>query len=472
MSSLIEAAAHDDLETYRCFVASALEICRIGKILDFNPYLINVRTTIRSDLRLTCWATHYGSHRHSAYHQRLPNSHSKKTVPAAPLRVLDAPSLRDDFYCSVLAYSATCQTLAICLGNLVYTWSERFGPGKKTILAAGRSDGSVVLMCHNDGLPRFEVQQPHSVTCTEELVVGDETGTLYYYVVEWSLTQQICGLAWSPCAQHLASGGNDNLCCLFDVSKILGHAQWLDPKYRNGRLVRGQQLIGDHTHHVCYNTRALRHIATKIETGTSQSVTNVHTTRACLEVVQSLGTGCATHLWIHQAAVKAIAFCPWRTGLIATGGGSNDKCIHFFHTTSGSALATIAVGAQVTSLIWSTTRREIAATFGYSQPEHFYRVAIFSWPECQQVAVIPWKADLRALYAIPYPSRIGVPGGPTHSLGSSEGCIVIASSDETVRFHEVWSAKDNKTVAKFGLLGGSDVLEDLDGMTKENDIIR
>lgn len=42
-------------------------------------------------------------------------------------RVLDAPNLRDDFYCSVLAYSLNLQTLAVGLGNIVYTWSDREG---------------------------------------------------------------------------------------------------------------------------------------------------------------------------------------------------------------------------------------------------------------------------------------------------------------------------------------------------------
>lgn len=104
---------------------------------------------------------------------------------------------------------------------------------------------------------------------------------------------------------------------------------------------------------------------------------------------RSIDESQAKHRWEHMAAVKAIAFCPWRDGLVATGGGSHDKCIHFYHTTSGVALATIAVHAQVTSLIWSTTRREIAATFGYAQPDHPYRIAVFSWPECRQVAAIP-----------------------------------------------------------------------------------
>jgi WD40 repeat protein len=104
---------------------------------------------------------------------------------------------------------------------------------------------------------------------------------------------------------------------------------------------------------------------------------------------KDLKPGSEKHRWVHTAAVKAIAFCPWQDALVATGGGSNDKCIHFFHTTSGAALATIAVHAQVTSLMWSATRREICATFGYAQPDHRFRIAVFSWPECQQVAAVP-----------------------------------------------------------------------------------
>jgi meiosis-specific APC/C activator protein AMA1 len=58
------------------------------------------------------------------------------------------------------------------------------------------------------------------------------------------------------------------------------------------------------------------------------------------------------------------------------------------------------------------------------------------------VAAIPWEGEHRALYAILYP------GGPNESHGShegastmsrtaQEGCIVVAASDESVKFHEV-----------------------------------
>lgn len=236
-------------------------------------------------------------------------------------------------------------------------------------------------------------------------------------------SQQICGLGWSADGDQFATGGNDNLCCLFEVDKILG------------------------------------------------DTTTDNTT------VKSLPRGSEKHQWRHGAAVKAIAFCPWRRGLLATGGGSNDKCIHFYHAGSGAALATIAVSAQVTSLIWSTTRRELAATFGYAQPDHPYRIAVFSWPDCRQVAAIPWEGEHRALYAISYP------GGPkgTYDQGSgqgqsrtaAEGCIVVASSDESIKFHEVWVADPKATTGLgSGVLGGSDILEMTEGIDKEGDLIR
>jgi WD40 repeat protein len=78
---------------------------------------------------------------------------------------------------------------------------------------------------------------------TEELLVGDELGNIYYYSVEWpdawevardgwsgAMTllakisihaQQICGLAFSNDGGMFATGGNDNLCCLFQTRSVL-----------------------------------------------------------------------------------------------------------------------------------------------------------------------------------------------------------------------------------------------------------
>lgn len=53
-----------------------------------------------------------------------------------------------------------------------------------------------------------------------------------------------------------------------------------------------------------------------------------------------------------------------------------------------------------------------------------------------------------------------------------EGCIIVAASDKSIKFHEVWSAEKKATVGGVGLLGGSDILEAIEGIDKEGDIIR
>lgn len=435
-----------------------------------------------------------------------------------PCTVLDAPQLRDDFYCSLLAYSYTTHSLAVGLSNAVFLWSEKHGvqpmtpiyssfayltslafsstEGGHSILAIGRADGHLALWSLYDPEPRFEAFHPTPIAClswkpqvterpsqregdeahlvpTENLLVGDEVGDIYYYSVEWSddeerqhgswhgaiillckisvHSQQICGLAWSPDGNMFASGGNDNACCLFMTEAVLAACSNIGN--RRATLAEVEEFVG-------LDGRRRQRIYPRTE-------------RA-----RPIGSTRVKHKWMHGAAVKAIAFCPWQNGLIATGGGSNDRCIHFYHTISGACLATINVAAQVTSLLWSTTRREIAATFGYAQPDHPYRIAVFSWPECRQLVAIPWSGDLRALYAIPYP---GTPnnttskpsngeGGIWASGTAEEGCIVIAASDESVKFHEVWSDARRSVVGTKGLLGGSDILEGLEGIDKEGPV--
>jgi meiosis-specific APC/C activator protein AMA1 len=337
---------------------------------------------------------------------------------------------------------------------------------------------------------------------TEDLLVGDEYGTVYYYIVEWppswevtrdtwpgtiSLVakischrQQICGLAWSPSGKLFASGGNDDLCFLFDVDTVLKRSVPTTQggvQIPQGNTLQGGEATPESTNFV--DESAISEEAypagqssTESNGVASTSGTELQLVQTFAKMIPTLGQGVERHCWAHGAAVKAIAFCPWRESLIATGGGSHDKGIHFFHTKSGAALATIAVCAQVTSLTWSTTRKEIAAKFGYTHPEHPYRIAIFSWPDCRQVAAVPWENGMRALYAISYPI------GPTDdrvsktNKASQDGCLVIASSDKSVKFHEVWSRETKSMVGGAGVLGGSDILEYLEGIDKEGDVIR
>lgn len=254
-------------------------------------------------------------------------------------------------------------------------------------------------------------------------------------------TQQICGISWSTDDELFATGGNDNACFLFGTKNA--------PQSHNPAELSS---------------------APDVRLGLNgESRWTVVPGRG---PVLSIEPSKEKHRWELNAAVKAIAFCPWQRGLLAIGSGSNGRCIHFYHTISGACPATIECAAQVTSLVWSTTRREIGATFGFAQPEHPFRIAVFSWPACEQIVAILWYNEHRALYAIPYP------GGPKTGCGkgedsmwwsrtSEEGRIVVAASDSAIRFHEIWIEESRATATGSGLLGGSVILESLYGIEKE-----
>ncbi|KAG8531184.1 uncharacterized protein KY384_004542 [Bacidia gigantensis] len=487
--------------------------------------------------------------------------------------LLDAPGLRDDYYCTLLSYDRVSRTLAVGLDNRVYLWSEEYGvrypfveddqsettfitsvsfsseEGGYSILAVGRNTGHLSLWSLADPEKiRFTSQQPNAIACisfkpvtslrpserfgstvpTEELLVGDEIGQIYYYSIEWMSqrqvdihgwnghmkllakievhTQQICGLAWSSTGEFFATGANDNTCNLFDTKDLLK-----DPTQTSNPDSAPKGPFQSF-----FDTLALPHFISRTTTTTtipSLDVNSPSISRAASNPFSDpfpsfpafirhsttiipgqdgsllISEGCQKHKWQHSAAVKAIAICPWQRGLIATGGGSNDRAIHFYHVYSGACLATINVHAQVTSLIWSTTRREIAATFGYPQPDHPYRIAVFSWPGCREVVKVPWGSELRALFAVAFPGSCvsgegGRRGGAGRGMGRGgglrresralgerwydrtreEGCIVVASSDESVKFHEVWAGASRVPAeAGVGVLGGSPILERLEG---------
>lgn len=496
--------------------------------------------------------------------------------------------------------------------NYVTSLSFSSEIGGRSILAVGRQSGQLTLWSVFDSTVRFELSHPNSISCvtfkprttrrnserfpglevdTEELVVGDEMGSVWYYSVEWPViqnkwswtgsmtllakisahTQQVCGLAWSPDERYLATGGNDNVCLLFDLQDLIPAPILNRSAYspapsslgsqdamtfqafpclnisNNPGINRGRLRLFNREHIFNQLLPSWAHPPTIKFSAASPVLSNLGTLISGLGKTVVIPPNRQKYRLQHGAAVKAIAFAPWQPTLLATGGGSNDRAIHFFHSRTGVCLATINVLAQVTSLIWSQTRREIAATFGYAQPEHPFRIAVFAWPSCAQVAVIPWgpygsswnghERDIpsydcgRALWAVGYPgrkSRLSTPAkeddssindetssshapSPGYSMSNrpqpastsgsqadrsarrdrttvqpkekeggiwctrtiEEGCIIVASSDQTVKFHEIWTGRRTSIGSASGLFGGSDILETMEGIEKSgSEVIR
>jgi cell division cycle protein 20 (cofactor of APC complex) len=119
--------------------------------------------------------------------------------------------------------------------------------------------------------------------------------------------------------------------------------------------------------------------------------------------------------------VKALAWCPWQPNLLATGGGSADKHIHFWSTTTGARSASLNTQSQVTSLIWSPHSKELLSTHGY--PDN--NISLWSYPALTKIYDVP-AHDNRVLAS---------------SL-SPDGCMVATGAgDENLKFWKIWAPK-------------------------------
>jgi cell division cycle protein 20 (cofactor of APC complex) len=121
----------------------------------------------------------------------------------------------------------------------------------------------------------------------------------------------------------------------------------------------------------------------------------------------------------HQAAVKALAWCPWQRNLLASGGGTADRTIKFWNTSSGACLNSIDTKSQVCSLLWSKTYKELVSSHGYSQNQ----LCVWKYPTMQKCAELTGHT-----------SRV------LHMAMSPDGSTVVsAAGDETLRFWKVQS---------------------------------
>lgn len=129
----------------------------------------------------------------------------------------------------------------------------------------------------------------------------------------------------------------------------------------------------------------------------------------------------------HSAAVKAVTFCPWAKSLLATGGGSRDRTIRFWHSSSGTLLSSLHTCSQVTTLNWSNTSKQIVATFGFGENPSI--LTVYSYPDMKVLSIVPKKDDERIL---------------STTMSIDHKLICTATNDSTLRVYKIWD--HNKTL--------------------------
>lgn len=330
----------------------------------------------------------------------------RRRVATAPERVLDAPGLVDDYYLNLLDWSSNNQ-VAIGLERNVYVWSAEAGtvsclletsPDTYVSSVKWSGDGAYVGV----GLGSGEVQ----IWDVEE---GTKLRSMHGH------DTRVGVMGWN---KHLLStGSRSGLVYNHDV-RIAQH--------------KVAELVS-HTSEVC--GLEWRADGAQLATGGNDNLVSIWDARS-LAVPKFTKTN-------HKAAVKALAWCPWQPNLLATGGGSYDRHIHFWNSTSGARVNSIDTGSQVTSLRWSPHYREIVSTSGF--PDN--SLSIWSYPTLVRNVEIP-AHETRVL----------------HSCLSPDGqMLATAAADESLKFWKIFEKKAGgaSSSASSGVSGKADMVKQM-----------
>ncbi|KAF2274611.1 WD40 repeat-like protein [Westerdykella ornata] len=219
-----------------------------------------------------------------------------RRLDSVPYKILDAVGLPDDFYLNMLDWGSQ-NILAVGMGARVYLWN--------TLLE------EAILLCE---LPAI-TGRPDAVNSVSwdqrgtTLAIGTRRGLIYLYDVQSQRRMRIFAdhifrvgaLSWD---EHiLSSGSRDHTLVHHDV-----------------RQRREVTFVSAHIGEIC---------GVRWSPGTGHLATGSNDNYVKIWDKRRLDTSIFT--WAeHKAAVKAIAWSPHKRGLLATGGGTADRCIKFW----------------------------------------------------------------------------------------------------------------------------------------------
>lgn len=299
-----------------------------------------------------------------------------RLIDTSPHRILDAPGMVDDYYLNLLDWSSN-NTVVIGLGDSVYGYNA----GTKSVaemyvgenyVSSVRAGGNVLCIGVSDGNMHLLDMERNKIVQT---VRNHEA--------------RVSSLSWN--GSVVSSGDKAGRLCHLDtrtnrVSKVNGHSQEIcglawsaDMKY----LASGG------------NDNAIR--------------------------IWQLGNNNSQMLSGHRSAVKALAWCPWRSGILTSGGGTKDKTIRFWDVNEGRLERTVATQSQVCTLTYLPRYKEMISSHGYGEND----IRVWKVSTMNMVSSFG-KHDSRVLHA---------------ALSPDGAELASVSADESLKFWRVLDAE-------------------------------
>lgn len=252
----------------------------------------------------------------------------------------------------------------------------------------------------------------------------------------------VSSLSWIQSGNHIAIGTADNMVQLWDVEmgrqvrQLRGHSARVGALSWNNHVLSSGSKDNSILHHdvrlqsnvvgkMLHHTQEVCGLAWSPDGMYLASGANDNT--LCIQDFSSIQNMDITPRHVltdHQAAVKALAWSPHERHLLASGGGTADRCIKFWNASSGSLVNSIDTGSQVCALQWSPYEKEILSSHGYAD---------------NQLCLWKYPSMLRVKELKGHTSRV------LHMAQSTDGSIVCTgAADETLRFWNIFAPEGKK----------------------------
>jgi len=319
-----------------------------------------------------------------------------RKISGVPGRVLGAPDIVNDYYLNPIDWSAT-NLLAVALANTVYIWNANTGEVSPLLTLPSEVD-------------------------------------------------YVCSVKWTPPdvgGRFLAVGVSDGTSSLWDVEHskkmrtLKGHSDRVSSMSWNKHILSSGSRSGEIMHS---DVRGREHLVSKVR-GHQREVCGLSWSNDG-KTLASGGNDNLIKLWTsghldsakstlseHQAAVKALAWCPWQNNLLASGAGTADRAIKIWNANNDAIVQSVDTKSQVCSLVWSENCHELASCHGFPSNG----VMVWKYPGMTKMADLNGHAD-RVL------ALAKSPDGTT---------MVSAGADETL---QLWKCFPRKEPTKTGHL--------------------
>jgi cell division cycle protein 20 (cofactor of APC complex) len=327
-------------------------------------------------------------------------------ISPTPDRILDAPDFKNDYYLNLIDWSSG-NLLAVALNRDMYLWNANVG----------------------------EISQPFSMDFSDE--------------PESESNDYICSTAWIQNSSNiLAVGNSKNIVQLWDIQKqtclrdMKSHVSRVGSLSWNNHILSSGSRSGEIHHH---DVRVKQHhvgtfkLHTQEICGLKWSPDGRHLASGANDNLVAIWESSAIshqsqplHVFEeHTAAVKAVAWCPWQSNLLATGGGSADGNLKIWNIYNGNVLQTRNAKSQISCILWSKKHKELISSHGFRQN----KLTIWKYPEMTRVCNLTGHTARILMMA----------------MSPDEETVASISADETLRLWKCFASDEKHKNLKISL---------------------